>query len=633
MILVSTKLIQVYLRIQMKILIYLTINTPIMKHFLYSLLLVIIATLFSCSNKPTIKEHLEKKWTFISIKDSIGNTVKKTQTTDTLYISNKNKANNFHYSIELENIKASGNWELKDSNLIFTYDLKPLISDVDSTSYTVDEATKIPYVIYYKNNKEVTRVSTNGLVSQKIIRTYKIDTCNLQSLVLKEKGITYKFGYQSIIQESSTNFVSIIRGLIGMIVLILILYLFSNNRKKISWKLVGSGLLMQLIFAIGVLKVPFVQHIFEACSNFFVRVLAFTKEGSDFVFGGLVNTESVGFVFAFQILPTILFFSALTSLFFYLGVLQKIVYGFAWVMSKFMKLSGAESLAAAANIFLGQTEAPLLVKPYIANMNKSEMLCLMAGGMATIAGGVLAAYIGFLGGDDPVQRLFFAKHLLAASVMSAPAAVVAAKILMPQTEEINSNLEISKEKIGGNALEAIANGTIEGLKLAANVAAMLLVFIALIAMVNYVMRDMIGEWTGLNTWVISFTHGAYNGFSLQFLLGYACAPLAYLMGVCKEDMVLVGQLLGEKTILNEFVAYTTLGKMQTMQVFAEQKSIIIATYILCGFANFASIGIQIGGIGSLAPTKRGMLSQLGIKALIGGTIASLFTATIVGMLI
>jgi len=580
-----------------------------------------------------LKEHLEKKWLFSSITDKNGNNIKKTLPTDTLKISSSSKEKPFSYAIEKENINATGTWELKDSTLIFTYDLKPLVANIDSTAYLVDENTKEPFVIYFKNNKEITRVSTKGLVSQKIVRTYKVDTCNLNRLVLVENDVAYSFSYESKLQESQLNFTSIWRGAIGMMVLILILYLFSSNRKNISWRLVGSGLLMQLIFAIGVLKVPFVQRIFEACSNFFVKVLAFTKEGSDFVFGGLVNTDSIGFIFAFQILPTILFFSALTSLFFYLGILQKIVYVFAWIMSKFMKLSGAESLAAAGNIFLGQTEAPLLVKPYIAHMNRSETLCLMVGGMATIAGGVLAAYIGFLGGDDPVQRLFFAKHLLAASVMSAPAAIVAAKILMPQTEEINSNLEISKEKIGGNALEAITNGTIEGLKLAANVAAMLLVFIALIAMLNYVMTDMIGEWTGLNAWVVSFSNGAYKGFSLQFLLGYACAPLAYLMGVCKEDMVLVGQLLGEKTILNEFVAYTTLGKMQILQAFTEQKSVIIATYILCGFANFASIGIQIGGIGALAPEKRGMLSQLGIKALIGGTVASLFTATVVGMLI
>lgn len=601
--------------------------------FRFSLFTFFIITLYSCSTKPGLKDNLEKNWTFVSITDSTGKAVKNVESTDTLKIFNKGKENLFSYSIAKENIHASGTWQLTDSNLIFTYDLKPLLTEIDSTAYNVNTETKKPEIIFYKNNKEITRINTSGIESQKIIRTYRVDTCNLNTLLLKEKGISYRFQYQSKLTESNISFNAVWRGMLGMIILVLILYLFSNNRKQISWKLVGSGLLLQIVFAIGVLKVPFVQHVFEACSNFFVKVLAFTKEGSDFVFGGLVNTDSVGFVFAFQILPTILFFSALTSLFFYLGILQKIVYGFAWVMSKFMKLSGAESLAAAANIFLGQTEAPLLVKPYIDKMNRSETLCLMVGGMATIAGGVLAAYIGFLGGSDPVQRLFFAKHLLAASVMSAPAAVVAAKILIPQTEDVNRDLEISKEKIGGNALEAIANGTLEGLKLAANVAAMLLVFIALIAMLNFIMKDMIGEWTGLNDWVISFSNGRYNGFSLQFLLGYACAPLAYLMGVCKQDMVLVGQLLGEKTILNEFVAYTTLGKLQMAQAFAEQKSIIIATYILCGFSNFASIGIQIGGIGSLAPDKRGMLSQLGIKALIGGTIASLFTATVVGMLI
>jgi CNT family concentrative nucleoside transporter len=266
-------------------------------------------------------------------------------------------------------------------------------------------------------------------------------------------------------------------------------------------------------------------------------------------------------------------------------------------------------------------------------MTRSEILCVMIGGMATIAGGVMAAYIGFLGGDDPERRLFFAKHLLAASVMSAPAALVAAKILLPQTEEINRNLQVSKERIGTNILESIANGTYDGLRLAANVAAMLIVFIAMIALVNYIFKDLIGEWTGLNEWVVAISNNQYDGFSLHFILGYACAPLAWVMGVCREDMVLVGQLLGEKTVLNEFVAYTSLGKMQFASQFTEEKSIIIATYILCGFSNFASIGIQIGGIGALAPNQRTTLSQLGIKALIGGTAASLFTAVIVGMLI
>lgn len=430
------------------------------------------------------------------------------------------------------------------------------------------------------------------------------------------------------------NISSLLRGLLGMAVLVFICYLLSSNRKKISWRIVLTGLLLQLVFAILVLKVSFVQRIFEICGNFFVVILSFTKEGSHFVFGNLVNnTESLGFIFAFQILPTIIFFSALTSLLFYLGILQKIVYGIAWVMSKTMRnLSGAESLSAAGNIFLGQTESPLLIRPYLPTMTRSELLCVMIGGMATIAGGVMAAYIGFLGGDDPERRLFFAKHLLAASVMSAPAALATAKMLLPQTEEISTELNITKEKIGGNLLEAIANGTTDGLKLAVNVAAMLVVFIAMIAMVNYFMKDLVGYYTGINAWVMEKTNGSYDGLTLQFLLGYMGAPLSWLIGVCKEDMILVGQLLGEKTILNEFVAYTTLGKMQFAQMFKEEKSVIIATYILCGFSNFASIGIQIGGIGSLAPNKRTTLSELGIKALIGGTVASLFTAVIVGML-
>jgi CNT family concentrative nucleoside transporter len=430
------------------------------------------------------------------------------------------------------------------------------------------------------------------------------------------------------------NIESVLRGLLGIATLIAVCYLFSNNRKAINWKLVGIGLLLQLVFALGVLKVPFIARGFDVISSFFVVILSFTKAGSQFLLGDLVNPGgSAGFVFLFQILPTIIFFSALTSLLFYLGILQKIVFVFAWVMNKTMKLSGSESLAAAGNIFLGQTEAPLLIKPYIAGMTRSELLCLMAGGMATIAGGVLAAYVGFLGGDDPVMQLYYAKHLLAASVMSAPAAVVAAKILLPETEAFEEKLELSKEKIGKNALEAISNGTVDGVKLAVNVGAMLLVFIAFIAMFNYLIKDLIAENIGLNTWVKDVTGGKFDGFTLQFIIGYMCAPLSWLMGVCKEDMVLVGQLLGEKTILNEFVAYTTLGGMKTANIFHEQKSVIMATYILCGFANFASIGIQIGGIGALAPDRRTDLSELGIKALIGGTVASLFTAVIVGMIL
>jgi CNT family concentrative nucleoside transporter len=334
-----------------------------------------------------------------------------------------------------------------------------------------------------------------------------------------------------------------------------------------------------------------------------------------------------------QVLPTIIFFAALTSLLYYYGVLQKIVYVFAWIMKKVMRLSGAESLAAAGNIFLGQTESPLLIKPYLNSMTRSELMCLMSGGMATIAGGVMAAYIGFLGGGDPEQQLFYAKHLLAASVMSAPAAIVAAKILVPETEPYQEKLIISKEKLGTNALEAIANGTTEGIKLSVNVAGMLLVFIAFIAMANFFLEDIFGYYLGINDKIASLKIGDYKTFSLEFILGLLFAPLAWLMGVTSEDVLLVGQLLGEKTILNEFVAYVSLGEMKDGLKFTEEKSIIMATYILCGFANFASIGIQIGGIGSLAPNRKGVLSELGIRALIGGTLASLFTAVIVGVIL
>jgi len=302
-------------------------------------------------------------------------------------------------------------------------------------------------------------------------------------------------------------------------------------------------------------------------------------------------------------------------------------------MRKTLNLSGAESLSAAGNIFLGQTESPLLVKPYIERMTMSELLCLMSGGMATIAGGVLAAYIGFLGGNDPEQQLFFAKHLLTASVMSAPAAVVLSKILLPETEEINEDMIISNEKLGCNSFEAISIGTAQGIRLAINVGAMILVFIAFISMVNYFLNNFIGVSTNLNSTIASFTDGKYDGLTLQFLLGYLLAPLTWLMGVCKEDMILVGQLLGEKTILNEFVAYISLSELKESGQFFQEKSIIISTYILCGFANFLSIGIQIGGIGSLAPSRTGDLSKLGVLALIAGTLASLLTAVIVGAIL
>lgn len=424
---------------------------------------------------------------------------------------------------------------------------------------------------------------------------------------------------------------SILHGLLGLLFLIFVGFIFSNNKKRIAWDIVLKGIVIQFLFAYGILKVPFIQHFFETISLFFVKVVSFTQAGTNFLFNSFVTQkiEPALINFVIQVLPTIIFFSALTSLLFYLGILQKIVWAFAWVMKKVMRISGAESLAAAANVFLGQTEAPLLIKPYLEKMTKSEILCLMSGGMATIAGGVLAAYVGFLGGSDPVQQALYAKHLLAASVMSAPAAIVAAKILLPETEAFDESLKVSNEKIGANALEAIANGTSEGLKLAVNVAAMLLVFTAFIAMFNFILKDLVGDLTGINTWISLNT--SFDGLSMQFLMGYLCAPISWIMGVPKEDMLLVGQLLGEKTILNEFVAYVTLGTMKNADLFTHEKSMIMATYALCGFSNFASIGIQIGGIGALVPSKRGLLSSLGFRALLGGALACFFTAVIVGM--
>lgn len=436
-----------------------------------------------------------------------------------------------------------------------------------------------------------------------------------------------------LITSQGFSFESLSRGVLGMAVLLLIAYIFSSNRKGINWKTVGIGLGMQLLLAFGVLKIGFVQTIFEKIGGVFVLILDFTRAGSEFILGGLLDTSTYGFIFIFQILPTIIFFSALTSLLFYLGVIQVVVKGMAWVLSKFLGISGAESLSVAGNIFLGQTEAPLMIKAYLEKMNKSEILLVMIGGMATVAGGVLAAYIGFLGGDDPAMRLLFAKHLLAASVMAAPGAIVISKILYPQTESFSNESKVSTENVGSNILDAIANGTTEGLKLAANVGAMLLVFVAFIAMINHFFT-WIGEITDVNNFIANNT--PYQSLSLEMILGMIFSPLMWLVGVAKEDMMLMGQLLGVKLASSEFVAYTQLASLKDLAGASHltyEKSVIIATYMLCGFANFASIGIQIGGIGSLAPGQRKTLSEFGMKAVLGGSLASLLSATIAGMII
>ncbi len=414
---------------------------------------------------------------------------------------------------------------------------------------------------------------------------------------------------------------NIARSILGLSILIGFCYLLSSHKSKIRWKDISYALLLQIIFAILVLKVPGVVDVFDFLSSFFVKVLDYTKEGSVFLFGKIVDVNSMGFIFAFQVLPTIVFFSALTTLFYYLGILQKIVYSFAWVMSKGIKLSGAESLSTAGNIFLGQTEAPLLIKPYLPTMTKSELLCIMIGGMANIAGGVLAAYVGFLGGEDPIQRQLFATHLLCASIMSAPATILVSKLLEPEVnpENVNSKLQMVEIKSGYNAIDAICVGTTDGVSLALNVGAMLLVFTAVMAMTNSIFFSL-GH----------LIMGPETSWSLQAILSNIFSPVAWVIGISGNDISKVAQLLGEKTILNEFFAYGTLAKFKAASAFESQRSLIIATYALCGFANFASIGIQVGGISQMAPNQRKNLSQLGIKALIGGTICTLMTATIVG---
>ncbi len=423
-----------------------------------------------------------------------------------------------------------------------------------------------------------------------------------------------------------------LRGLLGLAALVGVGYLLCSDRRRINWRLIGSGIVLQWLIALLLLKVPPVRAVFESVSTFFIRLLDFSRSGSEFLFGNLMNVDSFGFIFAFQVLPTIIFFSALTSALYYLNILQYIVYAFAWIMHRTMRLSGAESLAAAANIFVGQTEAPLVVKPYLATMTKSEIMALMTGGMATIAGAVLVAYISMLGGTDPEQMQFFATHLLVASIISAPAALLSAKLMLPETGETDRELLIPRHRMGTNLIDALTSGTTEGVKLAVNVAAMLLVFTAMISLVNFILLEGPGAWTGLNERIATWSDGRYSGLTMQFLLGLFMAPVAWLLGVPAGDLMVVGQLLGEKTVLNEFYAYATFAQLKESGVITHEKSILIATYALCGFANFASIGIQVGGISAIAPAQRENLVRLGLKAMIAGTIAALMTACIAGML-
>ncbi len=436
------------------------------------------------------------------------------------------------------------------------------------------------------------------------------------SRILQEKQLHFSFG-------------SIAKGVLGILVILFIAWIFSTDRKRVNWKTVGMALLLQFIIAFCVLMFPAVQRFFEVFGKCFVAVLGWTKAGADFLFGPLMDTTGVGYIFVFQILPTIVFFSALTSLLFYLGILQKVVYGMGWVMTKLMNISGAESLSCAGNVFLGQTEAPLMVKEYIPKMTRSELMLIMVSGMATMSGGVLAAYIGMLGCGDPVMTVEFAKHLLSASVMAAPGAIAMAKILKPETEEIDRSVQVSKEKLGSNVLDAISIGTTQGLKLAANVAAMLLVFYALIAGVNYILNII--SFPAMDRWIAAATDGRYTDLSLECILSYLFYPVIWLIGVPSADIGYVGRLLGEKLILTEFIGYGSLTEMLQTNVFSSPKSIVMATYVLCGFANFASIGIIIGGVGGMAPNKQSILGEYGIRALLGSALVALVSAAMVGM--
>ncbi|MDT7832364.1 nucleoside transporter C-terminal domain-containing protein [Flavobacteriaceae bacterium S356] len=575
----------------------------------------LLILIFCCISFLGFSQSVENNWRFSAIEKG-GKSIVDVDASDAFYL----KEGKFNYSlVAKDSLKAEGTYILQNNLLIFNYtqpkDTVRYYNIIEQTDSTLVFSERD--VVFKFSNKDV-----------------------IPKTVVVEKNLSSN----QILPSEGFSVTSLWKGVLGMLVLLFIAFLFSSNRRGVDWKTVGLGLAFQLLIAIGVLKIPFVQAVFDFIGKGFVKILEFTQSGSEFLFKGLISDmDTFGFIFAFQVLPTIIFFSALTSLLFYLGIIQKVVKIMAWSLSRVLKISGAESLSVAGNIFLGQTEAPLLIKAYLEKMNKSEMLLVMIGGMATVAGAVLAAYIGFLGGDDPVLKLLYAKHLLAASVMAAPGAIVISKILYPQKEKVNTDVQVSQEKIGSNVLDAIANGTTEGLKLAMNVGAMLLVFVAFIALINGVLGG-IGSFDGIEYFGWHFTslneiiatNTVYQELSLEFVLGYIFAPLMWMIGVAGEDMAMMGQLLGIKLAASEFVGYIQLAELKDVTNVMHlnyNKSIIMATYMLCGFANFASIGIQIGGIGSLAPGQRKVLSEFGMKALIGGTIASLMSATIAGMII
>lgn len=434
-------------------------------------------------------------------------------------------------------------------------------------------------------------------------------------------------------QEGGFGLVSLLRGIVGIITILAIAYALSYDRKRIDWKLVGGGLLMQIVFALAVLYVPFFGGLLEGLGKIFVKLMDFTDAGLRFLLGPYAS-KSNGFSFLLHSLPIVIFFSALVSMFYYWGIIQKVVGGFSWLLRRFMNISGSEGLVASGNIFMGMTESPVLIKNYLPTMNRSEIFLVMVSGMGTIAGSVMGTYIGMLGGTDPVAKILFAKHLLSASVMAVPGSIVMAKMLCPQTEKATDQVaRMEKESAHSNILDAISSGTVTGVKLMTNIAAMLLVFISLVALANYITESVIGRYTGLNQWIVEFTGGKAQGLTFQFILGLITAPFMWLIGVPSQDIMLVGSLLGQKTILNEFVAYFQLQEWKDAGLFIYQKSVLMSTYILCGFANISSIGILLGGLGVLAPEKRGLISRIGVLAMIGGALVSVLSATIVGMIL
>ncbi|MBM4168250.1 MAG: NupC/NupG family nucleoside CNT transporter [Ignavibacteria bacterium] len=446
---------------------------------------------------------------------------------------------------------------------------------------------------------------------------------------------------------------SILHGLLGIAVVLGIAFIFSNNKRRVNWRLVATGLGIQIVFGVLVIKGRVLGEVFaplgwpklffESIAEGFVVILGFTTEGARFVFGNLANgpgtPESLGFFFAFQVLPTIIFFSCLMSVLYYLGVMQKVVQGMAWVMARLMGTSGAESLSNTANIFVGQTEAPLMIRPFVGTMTNSELLTVMTGGMATIAGGVMAAYVQMLGYSFAqthnltveAAQVRFAAQLLGASIMAAPAALLISKIIFPEVGEpqTKGSVKVKVEKTSKNVIEAAAAGASDGLQLALNVGAMLLAFIALIALFNYLLAAL-GGWLGIN----SYLQASYGQpLNLQLILGFIFQFIGLAIGVPSAEAFQFGSLFGTKIVLNEFVSYLDMSKLVADGKLFSEKAIAMATFALCGFANFSSIAIQIGGISPMAPHRRKDLASLGLRAVLGGSLATLLTATIAGILI